>query len=820
MKIIGKMRINNYCLIIVCLIAFSSPQLLWSQEKDSLPEKEDLYSKLMESAEKDEGLFTVFKLEDKYYFGIPDSLFSKDMLMVTRTSRTAMDMGYGGESLDERVFVWENRANRQVLLRTKMYQKVADKDSYMYKAVYNSSFPPIIAAFDIKAFSPDSAIVIVEATDVFKSDVLGFGLNYDKKQRFSLGNIDDKRSFIVSINSFPGNMEVKSVKTYSLTGDARNVENNRLRSVTLEIRNSMHLLPEKPMKPRFADARVGFFAQSQYDYGIDEAQQATRTRYIKRWKLEPTDEEAYFRGELVEPKKPIIYYLDPAIPSQWVPYFIQGVEDWNVAFEQAGFKNAIKAKAFPTQEENPDFDPMDARYSVIAYFASETENAYGPHVADPRSGEIVNTVVCIYHNVMKLLHNWYMIQCGAVDPRARKMVFEEELMGRLMRFLVAHEVGHTLGLAHNFAGSAAYPVDSLRSKTFTDQFGTSASIMDYARFNYVAQPGDGVENLFPVIGPYDKHAIEWGYTYYPKEKTSHEEHLILNELLKARVDNPLYRFGRQFFLQPDPRAQAEDLGDDPMRSAAYGLKNLKIVMNGIGEWTKEEGEGYGELNNIYGKALDQWRRYMWHVIANIDGTYTTPRTTDQEGVQYEAVPREIQKEAIEFLAEHAFQMPEWLIRAEYYANIDPFNLMLRRLQERQVGVFNRAFSLGNLLSKTSREVLHPDDHYPASEYLYDMRMAVWRELYANEDPDMHKRALERAYIARIDAMLQRTNTENALSGNIDMVKYSDVRLLLLAELETLEKDIRRRARRARGDLIQAHYRDLLVRINNILEDHS
>jgi hypothetical protein len=814
------MKATNYCLIIACLIAFCFPHYVMSQGKDSVPDKKDLYIELMEKAEIDKGLFTVFKLDDKYYFGIPDSLFSKDMLMVTRTSKTAMDMGYGGESLDERVFVWENRANRQVLLRTKIFQKVADKDSYMYEAVYNSSFPPIIAAFDIKDFSTDSTIVIVEVTDVFKSDVLGFGLNYDMKQRFSLGNIDDKRSYIASMGSFPGNIEVKSVKTYSLSGEAKNVNNNRLRSVTLEIRNSMHLLPEEPMKPRFADHRVGFFAQSQYDYGIDEAQKATRTRYIKRWKLEPTDEEAYFRGELVEPQKPITYYLDPSIPSQWIPYFIQGVEDWNVAFEQAGFKNAIKAKAFPSHEENPDFDPMDARYTVIAYFASETENAYGPHVADPRSGEIVNTVVCIYHNVMKLVHNWYMIQCGAVDPRARQMVFEEELMGRLMRFLVAHEVGHTLGLAHNFAGSAAYPVDSLRSKTFTDQFGTSSSIMDYARFNYVAQPDDGVENLFPVIGPYDKHAIEWGYRYYPKEKTSQEEHLILNELVKSRVDNPLYRFGRQFFLQPDPRAQAEDLGDNPMRSAAYGLKNLQIVMNGIGEWTGEEGEGYEELNNIYGKALDQWRRYMWHVIATIDGTYTTPRTTDQEGVQYEPVPREIQKEAIDFLAEHAFQMPDWLIRDDYYPNIDPFNLMLRRLQERQISVFNRAFSLGNLMSKTAREVLHPDNHYPANEYLYDMRMAVWRELYNNEYPDVHKRSLERAYIARIDAMLQRTNTENVLSGNIDMVKYSDVRLLLLSELESLQKDIRRKARRTKEDIHRVHYRDLLSKINKILEVYS
>lgn len=773
--------------------------------------KKNIYKDLVAKAAKDEGLFTVYCLDEKYYFEIPDSLFGREMLMVTRYAKTAMDIGFGGESLDERVFFWEKRNDKFVHLRTNSYRKVADKESALYEAVRSSMLPPIVAALEIEGFSADSASVVVNVTDLFRKDALAFGLDHDVKKRYSIGSVEDKSSYVIKIESFPTNVEVRSAKTYLLSGESEKIEDEGLRVVTLEIHNSMLSLPEKSMMPRYYDERVGFFRQAQYDYGMDDAQKATRTEYVRRWRLEPSDKEAYRRGELVEPIKPIVYYLSPTIPAQWLPYFVQGVEDWQAAFERAGFKNAITAKPFPTREENPDFNPFDARYTVIEYFASYVENAYGPHVADPRSGEIVNTHVCICHNALKLLHDWYMVQCGAVDPRARSMVFDEDLMGRLIRYLICHEVGHSLGLGHNFAASHAYPVDSLRSAAFTRENGISASIMDYARFNYVAQPEDKDVYLFPLVGEYDKYAIEWGYRYLPDAKSPEDERQPLNEFVKSKAGDPRYLYVRQFLIQNDPRAQTEDLGDNAMRSAAYGLKNLRIVMDSLGRWAVREGHDNQDLKEMYGKALNQWVRYMRHVASNIGGTYETYKTADQEGPVYEIVPKEIKKEALDFLCEHAFTTPLWMVNQPYITKFSTLTNNNRRFVEQQCNFVGSVLNLGVLLRMNDEHVADPERGYDPMEYLADVRKGIWADVYGRAAADFHRRPVERAYLNQCQMLLEWDVSKRKFELGV-----LDFKTQIRLDIQQLQKDLNAKLRTTADPLTKQHYRDCVRQIELML----
>lgn len=496
-------------------------------------------------------------MDDKYYYEIVDSLFGREMLNVTRIAKTADKIGYGGEEINEQVLRWQQK-DKKVLLRVVSYNNVASDSLPISESVRNSNFEPILQAFDIKAFGKDSAVVI-EVTLLFTKDVPAFGLDDATRKLYKITSLDEGRTYIESIKSFPINIEARNVLTYKATEPPSNSQTG---AISLEINNSMVLLPKVPMTPRLQDKRVGFFSVSQTDYGLDE-QKAMRRTYITRWRLEPKDIEAYKRGELVEPKKQIVYYIDPATPQKWRPYLKQGVEDWNKAFERAGFKNAITAKDAPTKEQDPEWSAEDARYSVIRYFSSDIQNAYGPHVSDPRSGEILESDIGWYHNVMNLLRNWYFIQTAAINPDARGVKFKDEVMGRLIRFVSSHEVGHTLGLPHNFGSSFAYPVDSLRSAKFTSKSGTAPSIMDYARFNYIAQPEDKGVSLMPDVGEYDKYAIMWGYKYLPEARTADAEKAILNKWIIERANNPVYFYGRQTGNPIDARSQSEDLGTMP-----------------------------------------------------------------------------------------------------------------------------------------------------------------------------------------------------------------------------------------------------------------
>jgi ribosomal protein S18 acetylase RimI-like enzyme len=454
--------------------------------------------------------------------------------------------------------------------------------------------------------------------------------------------LSPERSYIENIHTYPINTEIKTVKTFTVNpAPAAPAAGGRAPAgmlpageetgaVTVELNNSFLLLPKTPMRKRTFDRRVGFFTSEYTVYG-DDQQRVEEDEFIHHWRLEPKDEdiEKYKRGELVEPKKPIIIYIDPATPKQWRPFLIAGINDWQAAFEKAGFKNAIMGKEWP--ENDPTMSLEDARFSVIRYFASDIENAYGPNVADPRSGEILETHIGWYHNVMKLVHDWYMIQTAAVDPRARRMKFDDALMGDLIRFVSSHEVGHTLGLRHNMGSSSKTPVEKLRDKAWVEANGHTASIMDYARFNYVAQPEDNItsKGLYPRIGDYDKWAILWGYKYDP-ELTEEEDKKIMSKLATDSLKNPRLWFGGEGF-NFDPRAQTEDLGDNAMKASDYGIKNLKRILPNLPEWTREEADEYDNLEEMYENVIQQFARYMGHVTKNVGGVQETFKSVEQQG---------------------------------------------------------------------------------------------------------------------------------------------------------------------------------------------
>ncbi len=771
---------------------------------------------ITEEAETDEGLFDVHRVEEKYYYEIPDSLLDREMLLVTRIARTENNIGYGGMKANTQVVRWQKQG-KKILLRIVSFENVADEEDPIYQAVRNSNFEPIIKAFDVETLNEDSTGSVIDVTGLFTEDVPALGLQKFRRDQYKVRRLDKSRTFIAWAKSFPRNIEVRHVLTYDASAPPTEASTG---AISLEMNQSMILLPETPMQPRRCDERVGFFSVTMTDYASD-SQKAEERCYITRWRLEPSDPEAWARGELVEPVKPIVYYLDPATPMKWRPYLKQGVEDWNAAFAEAGFKNAIIAKDPPTPEEDPEFSPEDVRYSVIRYFSSPVQNAFGPHVHDPRSGEILESDIGWYHNVMNLLRNWYFVQTAAVNPEARGVAFEDEVMGRLIRFVAAHEVGHTLGLPHNWGSSVAYPVDSLRSPTFTATHGTAPSIMDYARFNYVAQPGDGVTNFMPRLGEYDKWAVRWGYRPIPEAADADAERPILNEWVLAHAGDPRYFYGRQTGARIDPRAQNEDLGDDPVKASEYGLANLRRIVPNLIAWTEENGKNYDDLNELYGQVVGQWNRYMGHVARNIGGVYETYKTYEQEGVVYEPVPEERQRAAMAFLQREAFLTPAWMLDEGILRRIEHAGA-LERVRRLQVGLVNMILDPQRMARLIEAEAMMGDDAYTCSEMLAELREGLWREL-GRGGIDPYRRNLQRGYLERLEYLMTQEITPpppafRAFFGFTPVdVSQSDIRALVRGELQTLRRDVARALRRTQDHMTRLHLEDVVARIDEILD---
>jgi hypothetical protein len=781
---------------------------------DQQPEIKPYERVITKEAKSDEGVFTIHTVKEKVYYEIPKSELMKEFLWVSQIARTTLGVGYGGQAAGNRVVKWERKANR-ILLRSVSYDVVADPKLPVSRAVQAANNDTIIMAFNIEALGKDDSAVI-DISRLFTTEVTEFSA----RTRLRARGFDASRSFIEKTKSFPTNIEVEVSQTYTSPPDttpggggfpqpqpAPNPFAQGMRAgtnATVVMHYSMVKLPEKPMMPRLFDARVGYFTIRKVDYGIDE-QRAPQRTYITRWRLEKKDPNA----ELSEPVKPIVYYVDPATPTKWVSWIKKGIEDWQPAFEAAGFKNAIIAREAPTKAEDPYWDPEDARYSVIRYLPSTIENASGPHVSDPRTGEILESDIQYYHNVMNLQRDWYFLQVGPLDARAKKLPLPDDLMGRLVQYVIAHEVGHTLGFQHNMKASATYPAEKMRDAQWLKTMSHTPTLMDYSRFNYVAQPEDNIpfENLIPQIGPYDKWATMWGYKPIPGARTPDEEKRTLDEWAREQDSKPYLRFSTADSRGSDPGENTEAVGDgDAVVSTGLGIKNLKRVADMLLPATSRPGEPYDDLAELYGRMLGQWATELNHVTGIVGGFNSQQKHGGQDGVRFVIVPKERQAAAVRFLNENAFATPSWALKAEILRRIEPAGA-LARVNTAQERILNSLLSNTRFDRLVEQEAIDGVAAYRPADFMSDLRRGIWSELEGGPVRiDVYRRNLQNSYI---DLLSNKLNGRPAVTD--------DYRALIKAELRDLNTALGAAMPRATDRQTRAHLADARDQIAKALD---
>ena len=766
---------------------------------------------ITKEAKTDEGIFKVHTIKDKVYYEIPKSELDKEFLWVSQIAKTTLGVGYGGQAAGNRVVKWERKGNR-ILLRSVAYDVIADPKLPVSRAVQAANNDTIIMAFNVEAIGKDDAAVI-DVTRLFTTEVTEFSA----RTRLRARGFDATRSFIEKSKSFPTNIEVEVSQTYTSPPDMnpggggpqqpQNPFAAGMRAgtnATVVMHYSMVKLPENPMMPRLFDQRVGYFSIRKVDYGLDE-QRAAERRYITRWRLEKKDPNA----AISEPVKPIVYYVDPATPTKWIPWIKKGIEDWQPAFEAAGFKNAIIAKEAPSKSEDPYWDPEDARYSVIRYLPSTIENASGPHVNDPRTGEILESDIQYYHNVMNLLRSWSFLQIGPLEPRLQKLPMSDDVMGRLVQYVVAHEVGHTLGFQHNMKASATYPVDKLRDLQWLKTMSHTPTLMDYSRFNYVAQPEDKIpfEQLIPQIGPYDKWATMWGYRPIPGARSAEDEKKTLDEWAREQDAKPYLRFSTADARGSDPGENTEAVGDgDAIAATTLGLKNLKRVGDMLLTATTAPGEPYDDLEELYGRMLGQWATELNHVTAIVGGFNSQQKHNGQDGVRFVIVPKEKQAAAVRFLNENAFATPSWALKTDILRRIEPAGA-LTRVNAAQERVLNALLSNTRFDRLIEQEAIDGMVAYKPADFMSDVRRGIWSEIEAGPIKiDVYRRNLQNSYIDLLSAKL------NGRPAVID-----DYRALIKAELRDLSTALNAAMPRAVDRQTRAHLADARDQIAKALD---
>ncbi len=778
---------------------------------------------ITDKAVTDAGMITVHRVDDKWFFEVADSLLGRDQLLVSRIAGVPAGIdGFisAGTSLNERLVRFERIGDRVVLRAVSTNAYAADSLAIAISVRVNN-VGAVLAAFPIQAFGKDSASLVLDVTDFFSGDTPALsGLSAAERRTYQVRRFDPARSSMDAIKSFPMNVEVSHTQTFDAGAPPSDVD---AATITLSMRQSLVLLPSVPMRPRIADDRVGFFTVDRINYGLDEQKAATET-FIRRWRLEPRDPAAYARGELVEPVKPIIYYLDPATPEKWRPYVRAGVNAWAKVFERAGFKNAVQAKDAPTNAQDPDWDAEDIRYSVVRWTASTVRNAVGPSTSDPRTGEIIESDITWYHNHMRSYRNRLLIETGAANPAVRTLDIPEEVMGETMTQVITHEVGHALGLPHNMIASASFPTDSLRSRGFTSRYGVSGTIMDYARQNYVAQPGDGLasKDFIRRLGPFDDFVIEWGYRFLPNAPTPEAERPALERLLRSSVGMFGYRYLPQQLVGIDPRAQTEDLGDDPVKSTTYALANLRKVVPELVSWTTRRGEDYADLAEIHGEVLGMWSTYMGHVTNVVGGMRIDPKVSDQPGPVWQVLPVARQREALRFLASQAFDTPAWLVPADVISRIGPTATGMGALATRQANVLTGLTQPARLDRMSQAAALQPGVGYEIAGYLGELTSVV----LGTSPPDANRRLLHRVYLERMQALIDpppppavAPGTSGGGGGGAVQVnvRRSDISASARVQVRAVAATARTNASTSTPSAQRAHWLDLADRAQAILE---
>jgi hypothetical protein len=777
--------------------------------RDPTPDPRPYDRVITKDARTDAGVFTVHRIGDRLFYEIPTAMLDKEFLWVSQIARTTLGVGWGGQAAGNRVVRWERRGNR-VFLRNVSFDVVADSAQPIARAVKAANNDTILMAFNVETVGKDDAPVI-EVTRLFTTEVPEFSA----RSRVRARQFDNNRSFVERAVSFPENIEVEATHTFTSPPELQNQQQgppnpqqaqNAIRpgSASVVMHYSMVRLPEKPMMPRLFDERVGYFSAAQMDYGKDE-HRAPQRRYITRWRLEKKDPSA----SLSDPVKPIVYYIDPATPTKWVPYLKKGIESWQPAFEAAGFRNAIIAKEAPSAQEDPDWSAEDARYSVIRWLPSTTENASGPHIRDPRTGEILEADIQFYHNVMNLARDWYFVQSGPLDARAAKLPLPDDLMGRLIEYVAAHEVGHTLGFQHNMKASSMYPAEKVRDKEWVKKMGHTPTLMDYSRFNYVAQPEDGIAaaDLVPKIGPYDLWATMWGYKPIDAARSPDDEKKTLDEWARQQDSSPWLRFSTADSRGADPGELTEAVGDaDAVKSTKLGLKNLERVANMLITATTKAGENFDDLEELYGRMLGQWALEMNHVAAVVGGFQSQQRHWGQDGVRFTPIPAIRQAEAVAFLNAHAFETPTFAINAEILRRIEPSGA-LDRIKASQMRVLNQLTNNARIARLVEQEALDGETAYKATTFFTDLRKGIWRELQAPAvKVDAFRRNTQRAYL---EVMGDKLNSRTAPTD--------DTRGLVRAELRAVDAAVRGAVAKAADRATRVHLEDVRDQIAKILD---